>query len=216
MIDFYTWSTSNGRKVAIALEEMGFKFNPHPIDIYNGEQFKPDFTAISPNAKIPAIVDHDTGVRLFESGAILIYLAEKSGQFLASSGPARAATLQWLMWQMGGFGPILGQTAHFLIYKPGMSDYSAERFSTEARRLYKVLDTQLAQTEFVAGDYSIADMAIWPWATRFSHQKIEPQNYPNVARWYCAVSKRPAVIRGYKVPDATQTYPSFQSDGAAA
>jgi len=216
MIEFYTWSTSNGRKVAIALEEMGLRHNVHPINIYKGEQFNPAFTAISPNAKIPAIVDHDAGVRLFESGAILIYLAEKTGLFLASSGAERASALQWLMWQMSGFGPILGQTAHFLTYKPGISDYSADRFSAEARRLYSVLDRQLAQTEFVAGEYSIADIATWPWTTRFQHQKIETRNYPNVARWFKAVASRPAVLRGYKIPDANEVFPAFRAEGVEA
>ncbi len=216
MIEFYTWSTSNGRKVAIALEEMGLSYNVRPVDIYNGEQFNPEFTAISPNSKIPAIVDHDTGVKLFESGAILIYLAEMTGRFLARSGTARATTLQWLMWQMSGFGPILGQAAHFLTYKPGMSDYSADRFSAETRRLYAVLDHQLAQTEFVAGEYSIADMAIWPWTTRFQHQKIETRNYPNIARWYKTVASRPAVLRGYKIPDPNEAYPPFRAEGVEA
>ncbi|WP_299047116.1 glutathione S-transferase N-terminal domain-containing protein [uncultured Tateyamaria sp.] len=216
MIDFYTWSTSNGRKVAIGLEEMGLAYRVHPIDIYANAQFDPAFAAISANAKIPAIVDHDAGVTMFESGAILIHLAEKTGQFLPASGPRRAEVLQWLMWQMGGFGPILGQTAHFLHYSPGKSAYAAERFGTEARRLYGVLDRRLAAAEFVAGDYSIADMAIWPWSTRFEHQKIDLREFAHVARWYAAVARRPAVQRGYRVPDASLTPPTPSAQGAAA
>lgn len=216
MIDFYTWSTSNGRKVAIALEEMGLAYRVHPIDINAGAQFDPAFTAISANAKIPAIVDHDEGVTMFESGAILIHLAARTGQFLPASGPRRAEVLQWLMWQMGGFGPILGQTAHFLHYNPGKSAYAAERFASETRRLYGVLDRRLADAEFVGGDYSIADMAIWPWATRFEHQKIVLAAFPNVARWYEAVALRPAVQRGYRVPDATLNPPTLSLQGTAA
>jgi len=216
MIDFYTWSTSNGRKVAIALEEMGLPYRVHPIDITRGEQFAPAFTAISANAKIPAIVDRDAGVTLFESGAILIHLAEKTGRFLPAAGPARAAVLQWLMWQMGGFGPILGQAAHFLRYSPGKSAYAAERFATETRRLYGVLDRRLAEAENVAGDYSIADMAIWPWVSRFEHQKIALDDYRNVARWYAALAARSAVQRGYGVPDAGNTPPGLAETGAPA
>jgi len=216
MIDFYTWSTSNGRKIAIALEEMELAHNVRPVDITRGEQFTPDFTAVSPNAKIPAIVDYDAGIRLFESGAILIHLAEKTGRFLAPAGSARAATLQWLMWQMGGFGPILGQAAHFLHYSPGRSAYAAERFGAETRRLYGVLDRRLAEAEYVAGAYSIADMAIWPWASRFAQQKIDLTAYAHVARWYRAVAARPAVARGYRVVDATQTIPEVSAKGAAA
>lgn len=216
MIDFYTWSTSNGRKVALALEEMGLAYRVHPIDIYAGAQFDPAFTAISANAKIPAIVDRDAGVTMFESGAIMIYLAEKTGQFLPSSGPRRAETLQWLIWQMGGFGPILGQAAHFLHYSPGKSTYAAERFATETRRLYGVLDRRLADAEFVARDYSIADMAIWPWVARFEHQRIDLRDFAHVARWYETVARRPAVQRGYRVPDATLTPPSLPMKGAAA
>ena len=216
MIDFYTWSTSNGRKVAIALEEMGLDYSVHPIDINRGDQFAPEFTLISPNAKIPAIVDQDARTQLFESGAILIHLAEKTGRFLASTGPARSSTLQWLMWQMGGFGPILGQAAHFLHYNPGKSAYTADRFGAETRRLYSVLDRRLAQVEYVAGDYSIADMAILPWASRFEHQKIDPDGYANVARWYAAMAAKPAVIRGYRVPDAAANVPQFLAAGVPA
>lgn len=215
MIDFYTWSTSNGRKVAIALEEMGLDYRVHPIDIYKGDQFSPTFTAIAANAKIPAIVDHDSGVTLFESGAILIHLAESTGRFLAASGPARAATLQWLMWQMGGFGPILGQAAHFLHYNPGKSAYATERFSIETRRLYGVLDSQLAQSDCVAGDYSIADMAIWPWVSRFEHQGITLTDFPNVARWYARLATRTAVQRGYRVPDTSVAPPDLTKERVA-
>ena len=202
MIELYAWSTSNARKVAIALEEMSMPYVVRLIDISAGEQFAPGFTNRFPNAKIPAIVDRDNGLSLFESGAILIYLADKSGRFLAGDGAARWYAIQWLMWQMGGFGPILGQAAHFLHYKPDTSAYAATRFGNETARLYSVLDGVLARNQFVAGDYSIADMAIWPWATRFEHQKIDLTTYSNVLRWYREVATRPAVLRGYRVVDA--------------
>ncbi|NJM33757.1 MAG: glutathione S-transferase [Rhodomicrobium sp.] len=207
MIEFYTWSTSNGRKISIALEEMGLSYDVRPIDIYKDEQFQPDFLKISPNNKIPAIVDHDTGQALFESGAILVYLAEKTRRFMALSGPERWSVLQWLMWQMGGVGPMFGQAGFFLHYNPGKSAYAEERYGKEAKRLYGVLDRRLAEAPFVAGEYSIADMAIWPWVSRFEHQRIDLKNFPNVRRWYAAIAARPAVVRGYKVPDATVEIP---------
>lgn len=211
MIDLYTWSTSNGRKVSIALEEMGLPYAVHPIDIYRGEQFRPDFLALSPNNRIPAIVDREAGQTLFESGAILIYLAEKTGRFMPT-GPARWDVLQWLMWQMGGIGPMLGQAAHFLQYNPGKSAYAEERYGAEARRLYGVLDRRLAEAEYVAGaDYTIADMAVWPWISRYEHQRIDLAEFPNVARWYAALAARPAVQRGYRVPDDTVSPPLPQA-----
>lgn len=209
MIELYTWNTSNGRKVSIALEEMGFAFSARPVDISRGEQFRPGFLKISPNAKIPAIIDHEDGVQLFESGAILMHLAEKSGKFLTYSGPARSNALKWLMWQMGGFGPMLGQAAHFLHYNPDASAYAANRFHVEARRLYSVLDMQLAGNEFVAGEYSIADMAIWPWVTRFAWQRIEPNQYPNIDRWYRMISARPAVRKGFDALGTGEQIPAF-------
>ena len=160
MIDLYTWTTPNGRKVSIALEEMGLAYEAHAIDIGKDEQFAPDFLAISPNNKIPAIVDHEAGLNLMESGAILYYLANKTGKFLPTDPHHHWQALEWLNWQMGGFGPMLGQAHHFLKFNPGKSDYAETRYGDEARRLYSVLDKQLEDREFVAGEYSIADMAI--------------------------------------------------------
>ena len=200
MIDLYTWSTPNGRKVSILLEELGLPYTVHAVNIGKDEQFAPDFLAIAPNNKIPAIVDHDTGVSLFESGAIMIYLAEKTGQFLPTEAKARAAVMQWLMWQMGGFGPMLGQAHVFLKFNRGLSQPAEERFAKEAKRLYGVLDRQLAENDHVAGDYSIADMAIFPWVARHDWHEIDLTAYPNVLRWYRALAARPAVQRGYQVP----------------
>ena len=200
MIDFYTWTTPNGRKVSILLEELGLDYTAHAIDITKDEQFAPDFLKISPNNKIPAIHDHDTGLSLMESGAIMVYLAEKTGQFLPTDVKARAEVMQWLMWQMGGFGPMLGQAHHFLKYNAGKSAYAEERFGTEAQRLYRVLNTQLEGRDFVAGDYSIADMALWPWASRYEWQQIDLGAYPNVRAWYQRLLERPAVQRGYQIP----------------
>ena len=202
MIDFYTWSTPNGRKVSIMLEEIGIDYDVYPINILEDDQFKPEFLAISPNNKIPAIVDQDTGLTLMESGAILIYLAEKSGQYLPTEGEPHWRTLEWLMWQMGGAGPMLGQAHHFIHYNPDKSEYASERYGNEAKRLYGVLDKRLGQHEFIAGDgYSIADMATWPWISRFEWQDVDFNAYPNALRWYKQIAARPAVVRGYGVPN---------------
>ena len=203
MIDLYTWTTPNGRKISIALEEMGLEYTVHTVNIGKDEQFDPDFLAISPNNKIPAIRDTENGTSVFESGAILVYLAEKSGKFLGAPGTAtRAKTLEWLMWQVGGFGPMLGQLAHFAMYREDKIPEAIERFSTEAARLFKVLDTQLGKTEFVAGDYSIADMAIYPWSavTLDPVQGMSGQSFPHVARWQEAMAARPAVAKGMTIP----------------
>ena len=200
MIELYTWSTPNGRKVSIMLEELGLAYEVHPINIGKDEQFQPHFLEISPNNKIPAIRDTETGMSVFESGAILIYLAEKTGKLMATDAKTRIATLEWLMWQMGGFGPMLGQAHHFLKFNPGKSEYAEERFSKETHRLYGVLDRRLAEHEYLAGDYSIADIAAWPWASRFEWQQMDLNAYPNVKRWYTAIAARPAVIKGYDVP----------------
>ena len=173
MIDLYTWTTPNGRKVSIALEEIGLPYKAHPIDISKDEQFAPAFLKISPNNRIPAIVDNDNGMSLFESGAILIYLADKTGKLLPKAGEGRYRVIEWLMWQMGGIGPMLGQVHHFVKYNKGKAPYAEERYSKEAQRLYGVLDRQLEGRDFVAGDYSIADIAIWPWISRFEWQKID-------------------------------------------
>ena len=207
MIDLYTWSTPNGRKAAIALEEMELPYNVHTINIGKDEQFQPHFLKISPNNRIPAMIDQDNGQSVFESGAILIYLAEKTGKFYASSGPAKWSTLEWLMWQMGGQGPMFGQAHHFLKFNPGKAPYAEERYHNETKRLYGVLDRRLADVKYVAGDYSIADMAIFPWCARFEWQQVNLSEYKNVTRWYNEIADRPAVQRGYKVPDDTQEIP---------
>jgi len=207
VIDLYTWTTPNGRKASIALEEMGLDYKAHSINIGEGEQFAPDFLKISPNNKIPAIVDNDTGLSVMESGAILLYLAEKTGRFMPTDTADRWQAMEWLMWQMGGFGPFLGQVHHFVHYNRGKSPYAEERFSKEAARLYKVLDTRLADRNFVVGDYSIVDMAIWPWASRFEWQEIDLNEYPNVRDWYCRIAERPAVQVGYQVPKKVNEVP---------
>ena len=200
MIDLYTWTTPNGRKVSIALEELGLPYTAHPIDINKDEQFQPDFLKISPNNRIPAIIDRDNGQTLFESGAILIYLADKTGKLLPREGEARYRTIEWLMWQMGGPGPMLGQVHHFVKYNKGKAPYAEERYLKEAHRLYGVLDKRLANREFIADTYSIADIALWPWISRFEWQTIDLNQFPNVKRWYIAIAQRPAVQRGYDQP----------------
>jgi len=200
MIDLYTWSTPNGRKVSIMLEEVGLPYTVHAVDISKDEQFKPAFLAISPNNRIPAIVDRDNDLPLFESGAILMYLAEKTGKLMPANERARWHAVQWLMWQMGGVGPMLGQIHHFLRAAKGKAPYADERYLKEGKRLYGVLDRQLARSEYVAGDYSIADISIWPWISRFEWQTIDMNEYANVTRWYKAIAARPAVVKGYHVP----------------
>jgi GST-like protein len=200
VIDLYTWTTPNGRKASIALEELGLPYEVHAININNQEQFTPEFLKISPNNRIPAIVDRDNGQTLMESGAILIYLADKTGKLLPKSGDARYRVIEWLMWQMGGLGPMLGQAHHFLKYNVGKAPYAEERYSKEAHRLYGVLDRRLKGREFVADDYSIADISIWPWISRFQWQQVDLNQYPEVKRWYETIAKRPAVQRGYQVP----------------
>jgi GST-like protein len=207
MIDLYTWTTPNGRKVSILLEELALPYQVHPVDIGKDEQFRPEFLAISPNNKIPAIVDHDTGMGFMESGAILIYLAEKTGRLLPTSGEPRFRTIEWLMWQMGGAGPFLGQAHHFLHFNKGKAPYAEERFRNEAKRLYDVLNRRLSGRSFVADDYSIADIAIWPWISRFAWQEIDLADYPNIRRWYLELAARPAFQRGYQVPKFTNEIP---------
>jgi len=207
LIDLYTWTTPNGRKVSIALEEMGLPYEVHSVDIGKDEQFKPEFLKISPNNRIPAIVDRDNGLSLMESGAILIYLADKTGKFLPRNGEARYRVIEWLMWQMGGPGPMLGQVHHFVKFNPGKAPYAEERYLKEGNRLYGVLNKRLEGREFVADEYSIADMAIWPWLSRFEWQQIDMKQFPNVKRWYETIAKRPAVQRGYQVPKNTGDIP---------
>jgi GST-like protein len=200
MIEFYTWSTPNGQKVSIMLEEVGLPYRVHPVNIEKGEQFHPDFLAVSPNNRIPAIIDSDNGLTLMESGAILLYLAEKTGRLWPQTFPEKWRVVEWLMWQMGGPGPFLGQVHHFVKFNPGKSTYAEERYTKEALRLWGVLDRRLADVEYVAGDYSIADIAIWPWISRFQWQTVTFDHYPNVKRWYVAIAARPAVQRAWHVP----------------
>lgn len=210
MIDLYTWTTPNGRKVSILLEELGLPYTVHAIDIGKDEQFAPDFLEISPNNKIPAIVDRNTGMSLMESGAIMLYLADKHKKF-AVDGPEYWGMVEWLMWQMGGLGPMLGQAHHFLKFNKGTSEYAETRYGTEARRLYSVLETRLDGRDFVvgagAGTYTIADMAIFPWIARFEWQQIDLNEYPNVRDWYLRLAERPAVQKGYHVPKFVTAIP---------
>jgi len=203
-IDLYTWSTPNGRKASIALEELDLAYKVHPINITKDEQFQPAFLAVSPNNKIPAIVDPEgpdgQPLSLFESGAILIYLAEKTGRLLPSAPTARYRALEWLMWQMGGFGPMLGQAHHFRRFAPEQVPYAIDRYTNETRRLYGVLDRRLGEVEYLAGDYSIADIATFPWAARHEWQGVDLAEFANVKRWFDAIAARPAVARGMAVP----------------
>ena len=209
MIDFYTWTTPNGRKVSIMLEETGLDYNMIPINIGKDEQFAPDFLKIAPNNRIPAIVDHDNNdFSLMETGAILMYLAEKTGQFLNTADrDVYWRTMEWLMWQMGGVGPMFGQVHHFTKYNPEKAPYAKERYEKEARRLYGVLDRRLEGREYIVDDYTIADMAVWPWAGRHNWQEIDLNEFPNVRRWYMTMFDRPAVQRGWNIPETDQPIP---------
>lgn len=204
MIDLYTWGTPNGRKVSVALEELGLKYQAFPIDITKNEQFAPDFLKISPNNKIPAIVDHDAAWgphAIFESGAILIYLAEKTGKLIPTDPKGRYDCLQWLMWQMGGLGPMAGQAHHFRRFAKEQIPYAINRYTDEVVRLYKVLDKHLSQSAYLAGDsYTIADIATFPWIARHEWQGQQLESYPQVKRWYDAIWARPAVKKGFEVP----------------
>ena len=210
MIDLYTWHTPNGRKVSIMLEEIEMPYEVHSINIAKDEQFQPHFLKVSPNNRIPAIVDRDNNnYSLFESGAILLYLAEKSGKLINTDDrDDYYRTLEWLMWQMGGVGPMFGQVHHFVKYNKGKSEYSETRYSKEARRLYGVMDKKLSKSQYIAGnDYSIADISIWPWTARFDWQEIDLNEFPNVTRWYKEISSRPAVQKGWSVPVNDQVIP---------
>ncbi|MBI2308255.1 MAG: glutathione S-transferase N-terminal domain-containing protein [Rhodocyclales bacterium] len=200
MITLFTWATPNGRKVSIMLEECALPYVVRPVDITRGEQFAADFVALNPNAKIPAIVDDEGPLTVFESGAILVYLAEKTGRFLPPAGPGRYAAMQWLMFQMGGIGPMFGQAHHFLRFAPEPVPYAIGRYGEEVRRLYGVLDARLAGTDYLAGDYSIADMATFPWVARHQWQQVDLGDFPHVRRWFDDVGCRPAVQRGMAVP----------------
>lgn len=203
-IDLYTWKTPNGRKASIALEELGLDYAAHSVDIGKDEQFEPAFLKISPNNKIPAIVDPDgpggEPISIFETGAILLYLAEKTGRLIPKDPRGHALAIQWLMWQMGGFGPMLGQAHHFRRFAPEQIPYAVDRYSNESRRLYGVLDRRLAAAEFLAGEYSVADIATFPWAARHEWQGIALDDFGNVKRWYNTIAARPAVVKGMTVP----------------
>lgn len=208
MIDLHYWPTPNGWKISILLEECGLPYRMVPVNIARGEQFRPEFLAISPNNRMPAIIDHEPAgggapISVFESGAIMIYLADKAGRFLPTDLRGRTAVLEWLMWQMGGLGPMLGQNGHFLLYAAEQVPYAIERYTREAKRLYGVLDGQLGRSgAYVAGEYSIADMAIFPWVRTYRSQQVALHEYPNVQRWYEALKQREGVRRGVALGDA--------------
>lgn len=212
MIDLYYWTTPNGHKVTMFLEEVGLPYKILPINIGKGEQFDPVFLTIAPNNRIPAIVDHapanGTGrISIFESGAILLYLAEKTGKFLANDLATRTETLQWLFWQMGGLGPMAGQNHHFSGYAPEKIPYAITRYVNETNRLYGVLDRRLADRPYLAGDYSIADMASYPWIVPHERQGQKLEDFPNLKRWFDAIASRPATQRAYALVDAVNPKP---------
>ncbi len=204
MIDLYTWGTANGRIASIALEEFGCEYVAHAVDIGNGEQSAPSFLKISPNGKIPAIHDHETGRTLMESAAILLYLAERHDRF---RGDDRWQTVEWLMLQAAGIGPILGEAHRFLYYNRGKAPFAETHFAAEAKRLYALLDQRVADRGHLAGPYSIADMATWPWVSRYAWQDIDLADYPSLTRWYLEIADRPAVQRGYDVPTPINPIP---------
>ncbi len=207
MIDLYYWPTPNGHKITLFLEETGLPYTIHPINIGKGEQFQPDFLKIAPNNRMPAIVDHEpkgggAPISLFESGAILLYLAEKTGRFLPSDPRGRAQTIEWLFWQMGGLGPMAGQNHHFSVYAPEKLPYAIDRYVNETNRLYGVLDRQLAGRDYIAGDYSIADMAAYPWIVPYERQGQNLDDFQNLKRWFEAIHDKPATIAAYAKGDA--------------
>jgi GST-like protein len=217
MIDLYTWRTPNGFKVSIALEELGIPYRVHPVNIGKGEQFQPEFLSINPNNKIPAIVDTDgpsgRPFSVFESGAILVYLAEKSGQLLPKDPEGRSVALQWLMFQMGAIGPMFGQAAHFRNYAPEKIEYAMARYANEAKRLCGVLEKRLGTAAYLAGEYSIADIATFPWSRSIAAFGADPAEYPNLARWIADIAARPAVVRGLAVPQV-DAQPAVMDDAA--
>lgn len=204
MIDLYTWTTPNGRKVSVMLEECGLAYRAHAVNIGKNEQFKPEFLAMNPNHRIPVIVDSHgpdgKPLTLFESGAILVYLSGKVGKFLPQSDRGKYIALQWLMFQMGGVGPMFGQAHHFLRAAPEQVPYGIKRYTEETKRLYGVLDKRLSEAAFLAEEYSIADMATYPWVARHEWHHVDLAAFPNVKRWYDTISRRPAVVRGMAVP----------------
>ena len=202
LLDLYYWPTGNGKKITIMLEECGLEYHVIPVNIGKGDQHQPEFIKISPNSKMPAIVDHDVEgppVTLFESGAILQYLAEKTGKFLPGDIRGKYQVLQWVYWQVGGLGPMAGQAHHFLRYAPQKVEYAMERFRKETARLYQVMDTRLVQADYLGGEYSIADMAAWPWVYRHDWQEQDLNAFPNLKRWFETIGARPAVVKGAAV-----------------
>lgn len=220
MIDLHYWPTPNGWKISIMLEECGLAYNTIPVNIGAGDQFKPEFLAISPNNRMPAIVDHDPPgggepISVFETGAILLYLAEKTGKFMPADLRGRMKVIEWLMWQMGGLGPMLGQNGHFKLYAPEKIPYAIDRYDREAKRLFGVLDKQLAATgDCIAGDYSIADMACFPWVITHKRQEIPIENYPHVAAWLEKLRIRPALDRGMRLHEDWRTNASVDDKKA--
>jgi GST-like protein len=219
VIDLYYWPTPNGHKVTIFLEESGVPYKIHPVNIGKGEQFEPSFLKISPNNRMPAMVDTDPAepgapISVFESGAILVYLAEKTGKFMPKDLRGRFDVLQWLFWQMGGLGPMAGQNHHFSQYAPEKLPYAIERYVKETSRLYAVLDKRLADREFVAGAYSIADMACYPWTVPYERQGQKLEDFPNLKRWFEAMRDRPAVKRAYERATEFRTVPANSPEAA--
>ena len=219
MIDLYYWTTPNGHKITIFLEEAGVPYHIHPVNIGRGEQFTPDFLKIAPNNRIPAIVDHapvDGGapISVFESGAILLYLAEKTGKFISADLRRRTQTLEWLFWQMGGLGPMAGQNHHFGTYAPEKIPYAINRYVNETNRLYGVLNKRLEHLPFIAGDYSIADMAAYPWIVPHARQGQKLEDFPHLQRWFNAIAERPATQRAYALAAQINTLPSVHDEAA--
>ena len=218
MIDLYYWTTPNGHKITLFLEEAGLEYRIIPVNISQGDQFKPEFLAISPNNRMPAIVDHEpedggAPVSVFESGAILLYLAEKTGQFIAKDLRGRVEVLQWLFWQMGGLGPMAGQNHHFVQYAPEKIPYAMERYIKETNRLYGVLNKRLGDRAFVAGEnYSIADMACYPWIVPHKRQEQNIDDFPHLKRWFEAIRARPATIRAYERANEVNTQPTVSEE----
>ena len=218
MIDLYYWPTPNGHKITMLLEETGLEYRVVPVDISAGDQFKPEFLAISPNNRMPAIVDRGPGdggapVPVFESGAILTYLAEKEGKFLPRDLRGRKTVLEWLSWQIGGLGPMAGQNHHFGIYAPETLPYAISRYVNETNRLYGVLDRRLADHDYLAGDYSIADMASYPWVVPYKRQQQNIDDFPNLKRWFEAIAARPATIRAYELAKPYANRPAVTEEG---
>ncbi len=219
MIDLYYWTTPNGHKITMFLEETGLPYKIIPVNIGKGDQFKPEFLAVSPNNRIPAIVDHEpkgggAPISVFESGAILLYLAEKTGRFIPADLRGRVEVLQWLFWQMGGLGPMAGQNHHFALYAPEKLPYAIDRYINETNRLYGVLNKRLADRPFVAGDYSIADMASYPWVVPHKRQGQNLDDFPHLKRWFESIKARPATIRAYERTKEVNPDPTPMSDDA--